>query len=183
MRIRMRRTVTGALGVALAVGTAGATTGAASAGAATATQTGSATAAHLSWPTVKIGDKGNRVFAIQYLLRVRGYAVGPSGVFGGITRHDVAHFQRVRGMKGTGAVMRGTWERLIIAVAFGSRGNAVAGVQQNLHSGYGYKNLPVTGFFGRITRADVRDFQRKHHIGVDGIVGPVTWNTIISNEI
>ncbi len=84
-------------------------------------------------------------------------------------------------MKGTGVVMRGIWERLIILVAFGSRGAAVA-VQQNLHFGYSYKNLPVTGFFGPITRGDVRDFQRKDHIGVDGLVGPITWNTIVSNE-
>jgi len=122
------------------------------------------------------------VFAIQYLLRARGYAVRPSGVFGGITRHDVAHFQRVRGMKRTGVVGSGTWDRLIITVAFGSRGNAVAAVQQSLHFGYGYKNLPVTGFVGTITRGDVRDFQRRHDIGVDGIAGPVTWNTIIRGE-
>ena len=136
----------------------------------------------LSWSTVRFGDKGNRVFAIQYLLRARGYAVPPSGDFGGITRHDVAHFQRVRGMKGTGEVGSGTWNRLIVTVAFGSRGNAVAAVQQNLHFGYGYKNLPVTGFFGTITRGDVRDFQRRYNIGVDGLVGPVTWNTIIRGE-
>lgn len=138
--------------------------------------------AALSWPTVKFGDQGNRVFAVQYLLRARGYAVRPSGDFGGITRHDVAHFQRVRGMQGTGVVGSGTWNRLIVTVAFGSRGNAVAAVQQNLHFGYGYKNLPVTGFFGTITRGDVRDFQPRHNIGVDGVVGPVTWNTIIRGE-
>ena len=191
MKISMRRIAVGALGLVVAVVTAGAMLGTAgSAGAATASPPGRQaqqarqvrSAAALSWPTVKFGDKGNRVFAIQYLLRARGYAVRPSGDFGGITRHDVAHFQRVRGMKGTGVVGSGTWDRLIITVAFGSRGNAVAAVQQNLHFGYGYKNLPVTGFFGPITRGDVRDFQRHHNIGVDGIVGPVTWNTIIRGE-
>lgn len=136
----------------------------------------------LVWPTVKFGDMGNRVFAIQYLLRAWGYSVGPSGVFGGITRHDVAHFQHVRGLRGTGVVGTATWDRLVILVARGSRGNAVAGVQQNLRYGYGYKNLSITGFFGPVTRADVRNFQARYHIGVDGIVGPITWNTLIRNE-
>ena len=158
MKFSIRRAVVGALSLVLAMVTAGAVlVTAGSAGAATTTlargqsqqarEAGSTPA--MSWPTVKFGDKGNRVFAIQYLLRARGYAVRPSGDFGGITRHDVAHFQRVRGMEGTGVVGSGTWDRLIITVAFGSRGNAVAAVQQNLHFGYGYKNLPVTGFFGR----------------------------------
>src|SRR6266699_4796877 len=83
------RTLTGTLGVTLPVGTAGATIGATSAAATTAVWVTAAAPAHLSWPTVTFGDAGNRGFAIQYLLRARGYAVGPSGVFWGITRHDV----------------------------------------------------------------------------------------------
>jgi len=179
----MRRKMFGVIGVVVMMaGTLLASVGTASAATASSARTHAHSAAALSWPVVKFGDKGNRVFAIQYLLRAVGYAVGPSGVFGGITRHDVAHFQRVRGLSPSGVVGSVTWGRLIIEVSYGSRGNAVAGVQQNLHYGYGYKNLPITGFFGKITRGDVRDFQRRHHIGVDGIVGPVTWNTIIRGE-
>jgi peptidoglycan hydrolase-like protein with peptidoglycan-binding domain len=48
--------------------------------------------------------------------------------------------------------------------------------------GSGTFGRPKTGFFGTITRGDVRDFQRRHNIAVDGIVGPVTWNTIIRGE-
>ena len=184
----MRRTLFGVIAaIVMLTGTALTAVGTASAAPAARTAPVARIAAHarswgLTWPVVKYGDKGNRVFAIQYLLRQVGYSVGPSGVFGGITRHDVAHFQRVRGLAGTGVVGSATWPRLIVTVRYGSRGNAVAGVQQNLHFGYGYKSLPVTGFFGRITLRSVRSFQRRYHIGVDGIVGPVTWNTIIRNE-
>ena len=189
MKFTMRRKVIGVLGVTAA--TAG--TMLASAGAAGAATTSAAVphahAAHAvrsaptwPWPVVRFGDHGNRVFAIQYLLRARGFTVGPSGVFGGITRHDVARFQKLAGLNPNGVVGTATWERLIITVAFGSRGEAVKGVQQNLHFGYGYKNLPVTGFFGHITRGDVINFQRRHHIGVDGIVGIQTWFTIIRFE-
>lgn len=185
MKYSVRRATLSTLGImVLVASTMLATVG--TAGASTAAPAKATTTARsdwpLRWPTVKFGDKGNRAFAIQYLLRARGYAVRPSGVYGGITRHDVAHFQRVRGLRGTGVVGAATWNRLIITVRFGNRGNAVSGVQQNLHFGYGYKFLPVTGFFGHITLRAVRSFQRKMHIGVDGIVGPVTWNRIIRFE-
>lgn len=185
MRYSVRRATFSTLGImVLAASIMLVTAGTASAAPASPAKATTTASPHwtLRWPTVKFGDKGNRVFAIQYLLRARGYAVRPSGVFGGITRHDVAHFQRVRGLRGTGVVGASTWNRLIITVRFGSRGNAVAGVQQNLHFGHGYKFLPVTGFFGHITLRAVRSFQRKMHITVDGIVGPVTWNRIIRFE-
>lgn len=173
----MRRMLASAIALVAAVMTAGIMlVSPPAAGAATRS------AAALSWPTVKFGDSGNRVFAIQYLLRAYGYAVGPSGHFGGITRHDVAHFQRVRGLKGTGVVGASTWSRLILLLRTGSRGNAVIGLQQNLHFGYGYTRLPLSGFFGSLTRNYVVRFQRRFHIAADGIVGPVTWNTVIVHE-
>ncbi len=182
MVFAIRRTLLVTLGILILLGSTLLATGTAGAATTSPARAQAHSAAAWRWPTVQFGDKGNRVFAIQYLLRAWGYSIGPSGVFGGVTRHDVAHFQRVRGLRGTGVVGSLTWPRLIIQVAFGSRGNAVAGVQQNLHYGYGYKYLPVTGFFGSITRRAVRSFQARYHIGVDGIVGPVTWNTIIRFE-
>lgn len=58
----------------------------------------------------------------------------------------------------------------------GSRGPAVQQVQQRLHD-RGW-NLAVDGIFGPNTETVVRKFQAEKHIGVDGIVGPVTWNTL-----
>ena len=54
----------------------------------------------------------------------------------------------------------------------GSRGVQVNYLQQDLNY-YGYK-LAEDGIFGAKTYAAVRDFQKKHHIGVDGIYGAVT---------
>ncbi len=122
------------------------------------------------------------MFAIQYLLQARGYRIAAVGHFGPVTRADVTHFQRVRGLIATGAVGQVTWPRLIIRVRFGNRGAAVAGLQHNLRFGYGYRNLPVTGFFGPITRGDVKNFQRRHHLAADGIAGMRTWNAIIRGE-
>jgi peptidoglycan hydrolase-like protein with peptidoglycan-binding domain len=182
----MRRILISTIGLIAAVATAGVMLiSSPAAGAATTSRAGPAhttSAAALRWPTVKFGDKGNRVFAIQYLLRSYGYAVRPSGVFGGITRHDVAHFQRVRGIRGTGVVGSRTWPRLIVLVRPGNRGNAVAGLQQNLRFGYRYRFIRITGFYGPLTKRAVLNFQRRFRLPADALVGLVTWNTIIRNE-
>lgn len=54
----------------------------------------------------------------------------------------------------------------------GTEGPAVAYVQRLL-------GLSVNGFFGAATQQAVLAFQRRHHLGVDGIVGPITWGTLI----
>lgn len=35
-----------------------------------------------------------------------------------------------------------------------------------------------TGYFGPLTRRRVKRFQRDHHLGVDGVVGPATWKKL-----
>jgi N-acetylmuramoyl-L-alanine amidase len=50
----------------------------------------------------------------------------------------------------------------------GMRGEDVKAVQRRLGV------QPVTGYFGRVTQAAVRNFQRKHGLPVDGVVGPMT---------
>lgn len=60
--------------------------------------------------------------------------------------------------------------------SLGSRDNITRRVQQKLQS-RGW-TLAVDGIFGAETDAVVRAFQRKKNLEVDGIVGPITWNTI-----
>jgi len=57
-------------------------------------------------------------------------------------------------------------------VRYGSRGYAVKVVQRKLGG------LVVDGIFGKLTRAKVRTFQRRHHLVVDGIVGRHTWTAL-----
>lgn len=45
---------------------------------------------------------------------------------------------------------------------------------QRLVNRHGY-GLVVDGWFGKQTDAATRDFQRRNGLGVDGIVGPLTW--------
>jgi peptidoglycan hydrolase-like protein with peptidoglycan-binding domain len=54
----------------------------------------------------------------------------------------------------------------------GTRGPAVAYVQRLL-------GLRDSGVFGARTQKAVLTFQRRHHLGVDGIVGPITWSALV----
>jgi murein DD-endopeptidase MepM/ murein hydrolase activator NlpD len=60
---------------------------------------------------------------------------------------------------------------------YGDRGNDVRTLQGWLSElGWG---VPSTGYFGPVTLAAVKGFQRNHHLTVDGVVGPVTAAAIL----
>jgi N-acetylmuramoyl-L-alanine amidase len=57
----------------------------------------------------------------------------------------------------------------------GSKGDDVKAIQSALHC---YPD----GIFGNLTEEAVRDFQELHGLGVDGIVGPLTWEAIFTDS-
>jgi peptidoglycan hydrolase-like protein with peptidoglycan-binding domain len=59
------------------------------------------------------------------------------------------------------------------------KSDAVKLLQQRLKA-KGISPGPVDGIFGPKTDAAVRKFQRREHLVVDGIVGPVTWGELMS---
>jgi N-acetyl-anhydromuramyl-L-alanine amidase AmpD len=132
----------------------------------------------LTWPTVRLGDTGERVRTVQYLLRQHGQSLTVDGSFGPATESAVKAFQQSRGLYPNGVVAGSTWTVLIVTVRNGSTGEAVKAVQSQLNTrGYG---LVVDGVFGSKTEAAVRDFQAKKGLTVDGVVGPRTWNALVS---
>ena len=83
-----------------------------------------------------------------------------------------------------------TWRALLVTVQRGSAGPAVRAVQdqinfRNLKDG---RTLVVDGLFGPKTEASVRAFQKAMAAGVtgfgaDGIVGPQTWQALVSEAV
>lgn len=69
------------------------------------------------------------------------------------------------------------WDGLNHSTRSNSRGDAVRRIQENLNA-IGY-HLAVDGIFGSKTRNAVVDFQRKHGLSADGIVGRNTWAKLI----
>jgi hypothetical protein len=58
----------------------------------------------------------------------------------------------------------------------GDTGDGVRKLQTRLNA-WGAK-LKVDGSFGKTTLTAVKDFQEKHRLAVDGIVGPATWKAL-----
>jgi peptidoglycan hydrolase-like protein with peptidoglycan-binding domain len=179
----MAAAVTAGAAVFMSMGPAHAATAAPAAPAARAVQASPELAAVMAaWPTVKQGAIGERVYAIQYLLNARGARLATDGHFGPATTAAVRAFQSRSHLSADGQVGPLTWSRLIIQVKQGNTGAAVSAVQHNLRFAYGYRNVAVDGQFGAITNSAVRGFQARFRIGVDGIVGPTTWNALIVHE-
>ncbi len=60
----------------------------------------------------------------------------------------------------------------------GSRGDLVVWAQSHLRAA-GQPQLPVTGIFGKQTRAAVRAFQEAQGLAVDGVIGTTTWRSLL----
>jgi peptidoglycan hydrolase-like protein with peptidoglycan-binding domain len=144
------------------------------------------------WPLVRQGAQHHPVETLQYLLRARGHNVTVDGIFGPATDSAVRAFQQQKGLAVDGIVGPATWSALIITVRQGSQGDAVRGVQQEFQfrnlSGDPNQGLQVDGIFGPKTDAAVRGFQQALHadipsVTVDGIVGPVTWQALVSGML
>jgi peptidoglycan hydrolase-like protein with peptidoglycan-binding domain len=143
------------------------------------------------WPVVKSGDKDHPIKTLQHLLRARGHTVTADGAFGSNTEAAVKAFQTSKGLVVDGKVGPQTWKALIVQVQQGSHGEAVRGVQEEIlfrdESGNPNAGL-VDGSFGPKTDAFVRGFQQAlatdiPSVTVDGIVGPVTWQALVSGML
>jgi peptidoglycan hydrolase-like protein with peptidoglycan-binding domain len=142
------------------------------------------------WPVVQNGNQGHPILTLQFLLRAHGHNLTVDGMFGPATEAAVKAFQTSKGMTADGTMSPQTWSALIIQVKKGSYGDAVRGVQEEFQfrSGEPGKGLKVDGIFGPQTDSTVRGFQHALSLDipsvvVDGIVGPVTWQALISGML
>jgi peptidoglycan hydrolase-like protein with peptidoglycan-binding domain len=133
-----------------------------------------------TWPVVKQGAKGETVRTIQLLLNQRGAKVAVDGDFGKSTTAAVKSFQRANKLAVDGHVGPATWQKLVITVRKGSKGDAVRALQRQLKFQLGYRSVTVDGVFGQATQTAVKGFQAKRKLTADGVVGPATWKAIVS---
>ncbi|MGA5700686.1 GH25 family lysozyme [Peterkaempfera bronchialis] len=130
------------------------------------------------WPTVQQGQSGRQVTTVQYLLNAHGASLAVDGVFGSGTGSAVRSFQSSHGLAADGVVGPATWQALLVTVQQGSTGPAVSAVQAELNA-HG-ASVAVDGVFGSGTGSAVRSFQSSHGLAVDGVVGPATWQALVS---
>ena len=159
---------------------------------------------------LRVGSRGNNVLVMQqYLNRISSRypsipRLAEDGIFGAGTQSAVMQFQRLFGLTPDGVIGPLTWNRIIdvgnsigggvppttpppypgTPLRAGSRGNDVLVLQENLNRvASRYPTIPrltVDGVFGPATGNSVIQFQRLFGLSPDGIVGPVTWDRIMS---
>jgi peptidoglycan hydrolase-like protein with peptidoglycan-binding domain len=155
-----------------------------------------AAAALPAWPVLRQGSNSAwpavTVRSLQYLLNAHGARLTVDGIFGRATDSAVRAFQRGHGLVVDGTVGKKTWSAVIVTVRRGSVGPAVKAVQDQANfrnlRGEGPPTLQVDGIFGPRTDAWVRGFQAAMALEVagfrvDGIVGPMTWQALITEAL
>lgn len=128
-------------------------------------------------------------------------AVDADGVFGNETASAVRQFQNYYGLVQTGTVNEATWNAIVTTffalgggeesslrpypgtpLRRGSRGEDVRWLQTMLNAvstvDLGMPMLAVDGIFGPATESNVRRYQRNYGLAEDGIVGPLTWESL-----
>ena len=130
------------------------------------------------------------------------------GTYGAGTAAAVTAFQQLMGLTADGAVGRATWNKLsetflsvvnglvgpdVLPGQFtgtlrrGSTGSAVRALQSYLRqlAAYytGQPDVTVDGTFGPATETAVTAWQRRAGLTADGVVGPLTWQSIYDNAI
>lgn len=138
------------------------------------------------WPVLRQGANSTwprvTVRSLQYLLNAHGYRIPADGVFGAQTRADVVAFQRAHRLAADGVVGAQTWAALISTVRLGSTGYAVRAVQDqgNYRAAKYHVSVAVDGIFGSTTELFVRAFQASAGLTPDGVVGPLTWQALVT---
>lgn len=130
--------------------------------------------------SIKAGQTGSKASAVQLLLRDKGYNISVDGKFGAQTKAAVKAFQSKSGLTADGVVGPKTIKKLAGTTKSGARGNDVKALQTLLR-GNGY-SISADGSFGAKTSAAVKAFQKKKGLSADGVVGPITWGSLLSGS-
>lgn len=126
------------------------------------------------YPTLKYGNTGSNVKALQYLLRFEGFWIDPDGSFGPATQNAVIGFQKKVGLSQTGVADHMTISKAIDTVYYGDVDQAAAGAQVLLKK-HGYYGDVIDGSFGDNSLNALHRFQSAKGITRTNYVNGTTW--------
>ena len=140
---------------------------------------------------LKLGSTGIDVTFLQVRLSMYGYGLNADGVYGKSTYSAVKSFQSKHSLKADGIASMATLAKLTPKVIvktiptsilkLGSTGGDVKLLQTRL-SMFGYR-LYGDGVFGNLTLTAVKNFQSKHYLTADGIVGAKTIAKLFAKAV
>jgi peptidoglycan hydrolase-like protein with peptidoglycan-binding domain len=140
-----------------------------------------------NYPTLKLGNEGEKVKQLQQLLMPR--LPGPdrfpiNGIFDSETEHAVETVQYQFFLKQTGVADDMVWKSLQAKAPVGKpvlrqgvKSELVAMVQEVLKDN-GLYGGAVDGDFGMGTENAIKHVQQSHNLTVDGIIGNQTWKAL-----
>ncbi|HIK28569.1 MAG: peptidoglycan-binding protein [Oscillatoriaceae bacterium SKW80] len=147
---------------------------------------------------LKRGDSGSQVITLQKNLNAAGYYYGPiTGFFGTLTEDAVIRFQRANRLLADGIVREDTeialqrqveqlptqttkttnFPQTRRIIKRGDSGADVEELQKKLQAA-GYYEGPITGFYGTLTEAAVKRFQKNQGLYPYGIADLSTQNLL-----
>ncbi|MFH8250272.1 peptidoglycan-binding protein [Microbacterium sp. B2969] len=130
------------------------------------------------WALVKQGSKQStnwRVLAAQHLLRAHGASILANGDFDAASGAAVTAYQKtLRATEVSTTLGQLDWPAIIVTVRRNDHGEAVKALQTLLPG-----ELAIDGDFGPATENAVREYQQLFAPPVDGVVGPITWHSIL----
>jgi peptidoglycan hydrolase-like protein with peptidoglycan-binding domain len=138
------------------------------------------------WPRLDSCAQGEAVHTLWSFLIDRHYTRADSyiqGKYGPETEAAVGRFQRDSGLPQDGIVGPQTWQALVVTIQEGDEKQSVGALmRQFIARGLDYVVPPDIPIFGRALTADVENYQQSHGLAVDGVVGPQTWQSLLSGN-
>jgi cell wall-associated NlpC family hydrolase len=133
------------------------------------------------YKAVKAGSSGTQAKAAQCLLRSAGHSVKADGSFSAADAAKLKTFQSRHKLARTGRVDARSWTALLArgskpALRVGKRGAAVKRLQRSLTASG--RPVPVTGYFGPITKNAVKSVQRAKGWSATGTATTSVWRTL-----
>ncbi len=135
------------------------------------------------YPTLRTGDTGRKVTALQCLLRWQRFYSGElDGVMDAETVDAVADYRVDRGMRAGNVAGRRVWTSLHAQgdnglMKHGAAGEQVRRLQRALNAATGAR-LPITGIFEADTTSAVQRYQSTLDTAATGVVTPRLWGKL-----
>ncbi len=136
------------------------------------------------WPDIWRFVGGPVVEIAQYLLKARGYALTPDGVFGSGTTAAIQDWQAKQGLPvdPDATMTTATWDSLVPVLGKDATGPAVEGVQYILNH-KGYSDVTVNGSYDQPTMKAVQAVQRLHGLHPNGKLDTGTWCAVVGGIV
>jgi peptidoglycan hydrolase-like protein with peptidoglycan-binding domain len=132
----------------------------------------------LGFPTVRVGDDGAVVVALQRLLTQKGFPVPATGFFDDATEEAAKKVEEATNIPVDGVVGRVTWQQLAAPIRRGDQSEAVLAAEELLQL-LGFDIVPDDRFTNG-TQSIVQQFQRQHGLAADGIIDVDTWRVLLA---